>query len=177
MELNRALRPLFNNVEEAHIIHDDGILATKTEEEHDLLINEMLGLIRKNGMTLNPEKCFFKQRDIPFWGMVISGDRVSPDPRKVMALREATHATNMADVMSFLCMLQSNAEFIPKLAQKNVHLWELTKQNVKFEWPKQCQTEFTQLKEAFCKKALLKPAFMWMATKLAYLLCCARTSY
>ena len=55
-------------MEGAHVIPDDRILATKTEEEHDLLIKEVLGLIRKNGMTLNPEKCFLSRGIYHFGG-------------------------------------------------------------------------------------------------------------
>ena len=154
-ELNKALRPIFNSIEEAHIIHDDLILATRTEEEHTRVIREVLETIQEAGLTLNPEKCFFKKTEIPFWGMIISGDGVKPDPKKVEALRNATHPDNKADVMLFLCMLQSNTEFIPKLAQKTVHLRELTKKSVNFNWTKHCQNEFGQLKEALCENALL----------------------
>ena len=87
--------------------------------------------------------------------MIISGDGVKPDPKIVEALRNATHPDNKAGVMSFLCMLQSNTEFIPKLAQKTVHLRELTKKAVNFHWTKHCQNEFAQLKEALCENALL----------------------
>ena len=41
-EVNKALRPIFNSIEEAHIIHDDLILATRTEEEHTRVVQEVL---------------------------------------------------------------------------------------------------------------------------------------
>ena len=33
-ELNAALQPLFAHVPEVHVIHDDLVIATVTEEEH-----------------------------------------------------------------------------------------------------------------------------------------------
>lgn len=34
-ELNVALRPIFTNIQGAHLIHDDLIIATQTKAEHD----------------------------------------------------------------------------------------------------------------------------------------------
>ena len=57
-----------------------------------------------------------------------------PDPDKVKALKNADRPRNKEEVISFLCMIQSNAEFIPRLAQKTVNLRELTKKHQRFAW-------------------------------------------
>ena len=75
-----------------------------------------------------------------------AGDGVSPNPEKVQALREATRPENKAELMSFLCMLQSSSEFIPHLSKETVHLRELTKKAVRFKWTEECQKEFTRHK-------------------------------
>ena len=154
-ELNKALRPLFNNVAAAHIIHDDLVIATSTEEEQEAAIIQVLEIIAENNLTLNPDKCLFNRTEIPFWGMIISGEGVRPDPEKVQALREASHPESKSELMSFLCMLQANAEFIPQLSKETVHLRELTQQARKFKWTKKCQEEFERLRELLSDRALL----------------------
>ena len=52
-------------------------------------------------------------------------------------------------------MLQSNAEFIPKLSQETTELRKLTKQSARFKWSSRCQQEFERLKGLLCEKALL----------------------
>ena len=57
--------------------------------------------------------------------------------------------------MSFLCMLQANSEFIPKLAQETIQLRQLTRKSVEFRWTKKCQEEFDRLKGLLCEETLL----------------------
>ena len=117
-ELNKALRPLFVDTPTAHIIHDD--LATQSEEEHEQALDAVMKIIGKANLTLNPDKCLFKKREIPFWGLIVSGEGVQPDPKKVEALREATHPESKSELMSFLCLLQASAEFIPHLSKETI---------------------------------------------------------
>ena len=155
-ELNKALRPLFSDIPEVHIIHDDVIIATVTEDEHDKVIRKVMEVIVKSGLTLNYDKCMFKKQDIPFWGMRITSEGVIPDPKKVEALKKATRPRNKAEVMSFLCMLQSNSEFMPQLSQHTSNLRELTKKTSNFKWTNECNTEFKKLKELLYEDSLLR---------------------
>ena len=155
-ELNKVLRPLFNKIPNAHVIHDDLIIATVTDEEHDKAITDVLQVIKNSGLTLNSDKCLFKKKEIPFWGIIVSDQGVRPDPEKVQSLRNATRPRNRSEVMSFLCMLQSNSEFIPNLSKETINLRELTKKNKRFQWTPKCQNEFDHLKELFCEEALLQ---------------------
>ena len=154
-ELNKALRPLFCDLPAVHIIHDDLLIATSTLEEHEDATIQALQIIQAAGLTLNPSKCIFHKKEIPFWGMIITGDGVRPDPRKVEALQNASRPETKSELMSFLCMLQANAEFIPNLSKETVNLRELTKKDVRFRWNKKCQTEFKKLRNLLCESTLL----------------------
>ena len=124
--------------------------------EHDKALEEVLSIIQKSGMTLNPDKCIFKKEEVPFWGMIISKDGVKPDPNKVQALQNATKPRDKAEVMSFLCMLQANSEFIPNLSAETIQLRQLTEKNKRFKWTPPCQQEFNRLKTLFHKEACLQ---------------------
>ena len=65
-ELNKAFTPTFSDIDHTHIIHDHLIIATPTIEEHDRALEIVLNRIMEDGLTLNPEKCFFKLKEIPF---------------------------------------------------------------------------------------------------------------
>ena len=86
-DLAKALRPLFQHIPEVHVIHDDVIIATATESEHERIVNEVLQIIEQSGMTLNINKCMFHQSEVPFWGVIVSEEGIRPDPEKVKALR------------------------------------------------------------------------------------------
>ena len=131
-ELHRALQPIFADIPEAHVLHDDVIIATKTDSRHYEVIDLVLARLAQKGLTLNPEKCMFAKQEIPFWGMIISKDGVRPDPSKVDALKDAEPPRSKEEVTSFLCMIQSHAEFIPMLSKKTAHTRELTKKHAGF---------------------------------------------
>ena len=120
-ELNKALRPLFQHIPEVHCIHDDIIIASKSKDQHDRILEQVMRILDESGLTLNEDKCLFAKNEIPFWGLIVSAEGIRPDPAKVEALKQATIPSNKAEVQSFLCVLQSNSDFIPKLALHITH--------------------------------------------------------
>ena len=154
-ELNKALRPVFQNIKDAHVIQDDLIVGGKTREEHDMTLDQVCKKIEEIGMTLNPEKCIFAASEIPWWGMTISVDGVSPDPEKVEAIKHMTPPRSKEEVKSLFCMLQSNKKFIPHLAKKTISIRKLLKKESDFKWSKGCQEEFTKIKKEFSEAILL----------------------
>ena len=50
-ELNMALQPLFANIPHTHLIHDDLIVATKTDAEHLTAITSVMETIANAGIT------------------------------------------------------------------------------------------------------------------------------
>ncbi|CAB3993403.1 Hypothetical predicted protein [Paramuricea clavata] len=59
---------------------------------------------------------------------------ISPDPRKVEAIRNSQPPSNPNEVRSFLGMANFCARFIPNLATLAKPLRDLTKQHVKWKW-------------------------------------------
>ena len=78
-ELNLALRQIFSHIPEVGIIHDITI-ATKTQEQHYKVIEEVLKTFSEKGLTLKSSKCLFNVNQIPFWGMTISEHGIKPSP-------------------------------------------------------------------------------------------------
>lgn len=155
-ELNAALGPVFAHIKDAHLIHDDLIVATETNDEHRQAIEEVMEAIKNAGLTLNPQKCHFGRKSISFWGMIYEAEGIRPDPAKVEALEYVTSPKNKSELVSFLCMMQSNADFIPNFAQKSAVLRQITKSQVRFNWQQKHQECFEDLIAAFRKEVLLE---------------------
>ena len=98
-ELNKAFIPLFSDIDHTHIIHDDLVIATPTIEEHNCILEKVFDRIIEVGLTLNPEKCFFLLKEIPFWGVRINEHGIQPDPNKVDFLKQATAPTNKEELI------------------------------------------------------------------------------
>lgn len=53
-------------------------------------------------MTLNKDKCLFGVREITFFGFKISADGISPEDKKVEAIKDARAPRNPGEIRSFL---------------------------------------------------------------------------
>ena len=99
--------------------HDDAIIATKNMSDHITAVREVIEVVSLSGLTLNPDKCHFECKQIKLWSMIYSTDGMKPDPAKVYALKYISPPSNKDDLINFLCMIQSSADFIENFEKKN----------------------------------------------------------
>ena len=155
-ELNAALQPLFAHLPDVDVIHDDIVISTENESDHVALVDEVLRIISRSGLTLNANKCVFGADEIKFWGLIFSAEGVRPDPEKVEALDSLTTPQSKEELVSFLCMMQSNADFIPGFSKQAALLRDLTKKDCRFKWEPKHETCFRSLISSFRKDVLLR---------------------
>jgi len=68
--MNKILRNLINTGKIVSFI-GDVIVGTKTEEEHDEIVEEMVRRLAENDLYVKPEKCKWKIKEAGFLGVVI----------------------------------------------------------------------------------------------------------
>ena len=68
------LKETLAGLEGCNAIKDDTIVYGCTEEEQDEHLNAVLKRLEESGLRLNKEKCHFKQREVKFFGHIISED-------------------------------------------------------------------------------------------------------
>ena len=155
-ELTKALNPILGDIEGVFVIHDDIIIGGEDQETHDKSLQEVCERLDKAGMTLNEHKCIISKESIPWWGMIISKDGISPDPEKVRDIKDLTPPKNKDEVKSFFCFVQSNKDFITSIASKTVNMRKLLKKHAHFKWTKECNEEFNNLKEELREDILMQ---------------------
>ena len=105
------VRNVISHIESTRNISDDVIIYGKGEnaqEMHDTLdkaLADPLDALHTNGLTLNLDKCKVNLRSIEYYGMIFSKTGVPPDPNKVQALKELPSPSNVANLRSFLGMM------------------------------------------------------------------------
>ena len=125
---------------------DDVIVFGRTFDEHLTRLAEVLERFRSAGLKLKPEKCQFFQREVKFLGYLISAEGVKLHPDNVQKIVNWPMPQSPTDVCAILGMGNYYRHFIRGYSEKVAPLVELTKQDVPFEWNKQCQETFEQLK-------------------------------
>ncbi|KAK3700539.1 hypothetical protein QZH41_000759 [Actinostola sp. cb2023] len=142
-------------------ISDDIIVFGKTQEEHDRSLEQTLQRLQDSGLTLNKEKCVFSVSELVFFGFKVSAAGLSPDQKKIDAVKEARAPTNAAEVRSFLALVNYCARFIPEFATMSEPLRQLTRKYAEWFWGQVEQDSFDKLKASLtsdCVMAHYDPA-------------------
>ena len=74
----------------------DILVYGRNREEHDALLNAVLRVINDLGLKLNPRKCVFRKTELTYFGHLIGGDGIKPDPERVEALLELSRPNNVS---------------------------------------------------------------------------------
>ncbi|GFW55987.1 retrovirus-related Pol polyprotein from transposon 412 [Trichonephila clavipes] len=112
---------------EACLIYlDDVIIGGRTFEEHLQNIRKVLSKLSDANLKLNPSKCKFFQKEVNYLGHIISAEGVRTDPEKVSAVKNWKRPENLPN-----------------------------RKKQKFQWTKECEDSFLQLKEALTSSPIL----------------------
>jgi len=112
---------------------NDILISTKTEEGHDEIIQEVLCRLRANDLFLKPEKCFFKQWEIEFLGLIIGPNGMKMDPSKVEGITNWPTPTKVKKVQSFLGLANFYHWFVKDFSKVATPLHKLTRKDQKWE--------------------------------------------
>ena len=99
------LDAIFIGMEGVTGIADDMIIAGKYEMEHDRNFLAFMEKCMENSLTLNAEKIQFKQKQVSFYGHIWSDQGISPDPKKIQALKHMEFPPDKETMRSFLGMI------------------------------------------------------------------------
>ena len=136
-------------------ISDDIIVFGKDAAEHNANLEQVFKRLGEKGLTVNREKCLFGVAALTFFGVVVSGNGVSPEDKKIEAIRTVRKPSNAAEVRSFLGLVNYCARFIPNFATMADPLRQLTKKGTPWVWTNAHQTAFQQLKAALTSESVM----------------------
>ena len=99
------LDAIFIGMEGVTGIADDMIIAGKDEMEHNRNFLAFMEKCMETNLTLNSEKIQFKQSQVSFYGHIWSKHGISPDPKKIQALKQMEFPPDKETMRSFLGMI------------------------------------------------------------------------
>jgi len=106
---------------------DDFLIYTKTEEEHDQKVNEVLRRLQENRLAVSPDKCVWKTQEVEFLGYIISHEGIKMARAKVEAVLDWKTPASLMEVQSFLGFANFYQRFIQDYSLVARPLMELTK--------------------------------------------------
>ena len=109
------LDAIFIGMEGVTGIADDMIIAGKDEMEHDRNFLAFMEKCMENNLTLNSEKILFKQSQVSFYGHIWSEHGISPDPKKIQALKHMEFPPDKETMRSFPGMINYLNSTLPSV--------------------------------------------------------------
>ncbi len=125
---------------------DDVVIFSKNTEEHAVHLDNVLRILKDNGLRLRIKKCSFMQPSVELLGHIVDKNVVHVDDQKVEKVRAAIPPTTRKELRSFLGLASYYRRFIPGFTKKARPLNEKTSHKVKFEWSEELMNSFEELK-------------------------------
>ena len=109
----RKLDVIFLDIPGVTGIADDMVIYGRTNLEHDRHLVNFLYICRKNTLTLNPDKMQFRLPQVSFFGHQWSAMGLSPDPKKIAAVKRMDLPRDVDTMRSFLGLVNYLNRFSP----------------------------------------------------------------
>ena len=137
------------------ILDDMMIITGKNDEEHLANPGEVLRRLQVHGLRGNKTNCAFFREKITFCGHDIDSHGLHKSPEKVEAVLKALRPCNVAEVRSFLGLVNYYNRFLPNLSTVVHPLNQLLENNHQWKWMEQCETAFHSEKEMTTSEQVL----------------------
>lgn len=93
---------------------------------------------------------------MPYMGHVITPEGLKPDPKKISAIKSMPAPSDVKSLKRFLGMVSYLAKFLPSMSQKTEILRSLDRKNTDWNWTKDHQSAFENIKKDICSTPVLK---------------------
>jgi hypothetical protein len=162
--MNKILQPFLNRF--CFVYLDDILIFSKSLEEHERHLDEVLRTLQTHQLYAKPSKCKFAMDELEFCGHIVGNGQVKPIPAKLEVIRTWPRPKNVHEVRQFLGLAGYYRRFVKDFAKMAAPLQELLKEadapegkkKRKFRpvnWTASCETAFQSLKDALMSKPVL----------------------
>ncbi|XP_075774682.1 uncharacterized protein LOC142826318 [Pelodiscus sinensis] len=136
---------------------DDIVVYSKSWAEHLQHVKAILQELRQAGLTANPRKCHFGEKEVSYLGYTVGRGRLRPLVEKVAALRTFQPPRTKRQVRRFLGLAGYYRRFVPNFAAIAAPLTDLTRAALpqKVRWSPECEKAFQELKDRLIQAPVL----------------------
>ena len=137
------------------IFLDDILIYSKTKEEHEKHVEEVLKLLRENKLYAKESKCEFFKNKMSFLGHIVGENGISMEEQKIKAVKEWPIPKDVSDVRSFLGLAGYYRRFVHKFSEIASPISELLQKDIIFKWTEKHDEAFKKLKYALTTAPVL----------------------
>ncbi|GBG65776.1 hypothetical protein CBR_g52367 [Chara braunii] len=137
---------------------DDILVFSKTLEEHQGHLRQVLEKLREANFKINAKKCEWAKTQVLYLGHVLDGDGIKPEDSKIAAIRDWPIPHTLTELRSFLGLANYYRKFVRNFSTIAAPLRRLLKKEAIRQWDKHCTSALKKLKHALIEYPVLKVA-------------------
>ena len=141
----RTMEQLLAGMPMVVVYLDDILVCGRTLQEHDEVLKQVLDRLQSAGLRLNREKCLLSQPSVTFLGHRIDATGIHPTAEKVQDVTNAPVPTNVAELRSYLGLINYYHKFLCNLSSILAPLYELLSTK-SWQWSSTQQAAFDKSK-------------------------------
>ncbi len=147
---------LMNYLDEFVIAYlNDIVVYSNSKKKHVKHVRKILQRLREVEIQIDVNKCEFHITEIKFLNMIVERDDIKMNLEKVRAIVEWDTSHHLKDVQAFVKFVNFYRRFIKDFFKIVKSLIKLIKKNQSFNWSKNCQIAFEQLKKRVIETSVL----------------------
>ncbi|XP_053698835.1 uncharacterized protein K02A2.6-like [Sabethes cyaneus] len=143
----RLMEQVLNGIQGVTVFLDDIRVTGPNDIIHLQRLEEVLKRLSSYNMRINLDKCTFFANEIEYCGYLINKDGIHKVQKKVEAIQNMPIPENKDQVRSFVGLVNYYGRFFPNLSTTLYPLNNLLKNTVRFDWTKQCEEAFNNVKK------------------------------
>ena len=109
----RQMEIILKDLDQVLDFSDDIFISGKNKSDFLSNLRKVLGILQKNGLRLNKDKCIWCMTEITYLGFRINSKGIFPTDEKVKAIRDAPPPTDILQLQAFLGLLNFYRSFLP----------------------------------------------------------------
>jgi hypothetical protein len=127
---------------------DNVVITTRKGESLISDLAETFDNLNRYKLKLNPTKCSFGVSAGPLLGFLVSARGIEANPEKIQAILTMGKPIKLHDGQKLAGRVAALSQFVARLGEKALPFYALmTKSDDKFEWTKEADVAFVQLKK------------------------------
>ncbi|GBG58708.1 hypothetical protein CBR_g109 [Chara braunii] len=154
--MNDLFRPWLDKFVVVYL--DDILVFSKTLQEHQGHLRQVLEKLREANFKINAKKCEWAKTQVLYLGHVLDGDGIKPEDNKIAAIRDWPTPRTLTELLSFLGLANYYRKFVRNFSTIAAPLRRLLKKEAIWQWDRDCTSALKKLKRALIEYPVLKVA-------------------
>ena len=150
---HKRINQSFDGISQVKTDINDMLIWGHSDEGHNRCLIMCLEKAQKTGMTLNVEKCKFKETELIYFGHKLTKNGMEAEENKVKAILEMPKSEDKKVVQRLLGLINYVRKFIPNLSKLATPWRELLVKNKPYEWGKSQNQSFERIKELLVSRS------------------------